>query len=131
MKMQRIRDLREDNDLKQTDIADYLHISQRTYSHYETDSRSMPIEVLRRLAVYYNTSMDYLAELTDEKSPTQEAKKHFQNKNTLLPIAMCFYFYASDRIYLQRTHIHQIRPLFICYQNFLLRFHQMNFHIIS
>lgn len=34
MKMQRIRDLREDNDLKQTDIADYLHISQRTYSHY-------------------------------------------------------------------------------------------------
>ena len=35
MKMQRIRDLREDNDLKQTDIADYLHISQRTYSHYE------------------------------------------------------------------------------------------------
>ena len=37
MKMQRIRDLREDNDLKQTDIADYLHISQRTYSHYETD----------------------------------------------------------------------------------------------
>lgn len=54
MKMQRIRDLREDNDLKQTDIADYLHISQRTYSHYETDSRSMPIEVLKRLAVYYN-----------------------------------------------------------------------------
>lgn len=48
MKMQRIRDLREDHDLKQTDIADYLHISQRTYSHYETDSRSMPIEVLKR-----------------------------------------------------------------------------------
>ena len=131
MKMQRIRDLREDNDLKQTDIADYLHISQRTYSHYETDSRSMPIEVLKRLAVYYNTSMDYLAELTDEKKPYTRSKEHFQNKNTLLPIAMCFYFYASDRIYLQRTHIHQIRPLFICYQNFLLRFHQMNFHIIS
>ena len=70
MKMQRIRDLREDNDLKQTDIADYLHISQRTYSHYETDSRSMPIEVLRRLAVYYNTSMDYLASLPMRKSPT-------------------------------------------------------------
>ena len=64
MKMQRIRDLREDNDLKQTDIADYLHISQRTYSHYETDSLSMPIEVLRRLAFYYNTSIYYLAELT-------------------------------------------------------------------
>ena len=83
MKMQRIRDLREDNDLKQTDIADYLHISQRTYSHYETNSRSMPVEMLKRLALYYNTSMDYLAELTDEKKPpTQEAKKHLQNKNT-------------------------------------------------
>ena len=44
MKMQRIRDLREDNDLKQTDIADYLHISQRTYSHYETDSRNYRAE---------------------------------------------------------------------------------------
>ena len=70
MKMQRIRDLREDNDLKQTDIADYLHISQRTYSHYETD-----IEVLKRLAVYYNTSMDYLAELTDEKKPYTRSKE--------------------------------------------------------
>ena len=69
MKMQRIRDLREDHDLKQTDI------SQRTYSHYETDSRSMPIEVLRRLAVYYNTSMDYLAELTDEKKPYTRSKE--------------------------------------------------------
>lgn len=75
MKMQRIRDLREDNDLKQTDIADYLHISQRTYSHYETDSWSMPIEVLKRLAVYYNTSMDYLAELTDEKKPYIRSKE--------------------------------------------------------
>lgn len=75
MKMQRIRDLREDHDLKQTDIADYLHISQRTHSHYETDSRSMPIEVLRRLAVYYNTSMDYLAELTDEKKPYTRSKE--------------------------------------------------------
>lgn len=75
MKMQRIRDLREDHDLKQTDIADYLHISQRTYSHYETDSWSMPIEVLKRLAVYYNTSMDYLAELTDEKKPYIRSKE--------------------------------------------------------
>ena len=74
MKMQRIRDLREDNDLKQTDIADYLHISQRTYSHYETDSRSMPIEILKQLALYYNTSIDYLAELTNEKKPYPRSK---------------------------------------------------------
>ena len=75
MKMQRIRDLREDNDLKQTDIADYLLFSLRSYSHYVRDSRSMPIEVLKRLAVYYNTSMDYLAELTDEKKPYTRSKE--------------------------------------------------------
>ena len=75
MKMQRIRDLREDNDLKQIDIADYLHISPRTYSHYETNSRSMPVEMLKRLALYYNTSMDYLAELTDEKKPYTRSTK--------------------------------------------------------
>lgn len=79
MKMQRIRDLREDNDLKQTDIADYLHISQRTYSHYETDSRSMPIEILKQLALYYNTSIDYLAELTNEKKPYPR-NKNFSEK---------------------------------------------------
>ena len=75
MKMQRIRDLREDHVRDFLQPVSYLHISQRTYSHYETDSRSMPIEVLRRLAVYYNTSMDYLAELTDEKKPYTRSKE--------------------------------------------------------
>lgn len=79
MKMQRIRDLREDNDLKQIDIADYLHISQRTYSHYETNSRSMPVEMLKRLALYYNTSMDYLAELTDGKRSITECLMYCSN----------------------------------------------------
>lgn len=74
MKLQRLRDLREDHDLKQTDIADYLHISQRTYSHYETDSRSIPLEQLIRLAIYYETSLDYLANLTDNKKPYPHGK---------------------------------------------------------
>jgi len=66
------------------------------------------------------------------KSPTQRSKEtHSKIKTHCFPLQCVFIFYASDRIYLQRTHIHQIRPLFICYQNFLLRFHQMNFHIIS
>lgn len=78
--MQRIRDLREDHDLKQADIADYLHISQRTYSHYETDSRSMPIEILQLLAIYYDTSIDYLTELTDEKKPYPRCKNLSQNR---------------------------------------------------
>lgn len=74
MKLQRLRDLREDHDLKQVDIADYLHISQRTYSHYETDSRSIPRETLIRLAVYYETSLDYLTNLTDHKKPYPKSK---------------------------------------------------------
>ena len=58
MKLQRLRDLREDHDLKQTDIADYLHISQRTYSHYETDSRSIPIlRIIKNLIHTANTRL--------------------------------------------------------------------------
>lgn len=65
----RIRDLREDKDLTQTDIAKYLHISQRTYSRYENDERSIPIEVLAKLADFHNTSIDYLVDRTNEKRP--------------------------------------------------------------
>lgn len=65
----RIRDLREDKDLTQTDIAKYLHISQRAYSRYENDERSIPIEVLVKLADFHNTSIDYLVDRTNEKHP--------------------------------------------------------------
>ena len=60
MKYERIRNLREDLDLTQTDIANLLSISQRTYSRYENDERAIPIEVLSKLADYHNTSVDYL-----------------------------------------------------------------------
>ena len=69
MKYERIRNLREDKDLTQTDIAKYLHISQRTYSRYENDERSIPTEVLSKLADYHNTSVDYLIDRTDVKKP--------------------------------------------------------------
>lgn len=65
----RIRDLREDKDLTQTDIAKYLNITQRTYSRYENDERSIPVEILSKLADYHNTSVDYLIERTDIKQP--------------------------------------------------------------
>ena len=61
----RLRDLREDGDLKQKDIAEYLHIAQNTYSQYENGTRSLPIEILIKLASYYNVSTDYLLGLTD------------------------------------------------------------------
>ena len=57
---QRIRDLREDNDLKQRQIAEYLNCSQRAYSNYELGQRDIPTDVLIKLANYYNVSIDYL-----------------------------------------------------------------------
>ena len=67
MKFQRIQDLR--SDLSQKKIGEILHISQRSYSHYETGSRNIPIEMLIRLADYYDTTIDYLVGRTDNKEP--------------------------------------------------------------
>ena len=65
----RIKDLREDRDLTQREIAAYLHIKQNTYSQYETGQRQLPIDILIALARYYKTSTDYLLGLTDEPKP--------------------------------------------------------------
>ena len=65
----RIRDLREDKDLTQKEIAEYLHIKQNTYSQYENGQRQIPINVLIALAKYYNTSTDYILGLTDNTEP--------------------------------------------------------------
>lgn len=69
MKFQRIQDLRIDSALSQKKIGEILHISQRSYSHYETGSRNIPIEMLIRLADYYDTTIDYLVGRTDNKEP--------------------------------------------------------------
>ena len=61
---QKIRDLREDNDLKQREIAAYLNCSQRTYSNYELGQRDIPTDVLIRLSKFYDVSVDYLLGLT-------------------------------------------------------------------
>lgn len=71
----RIRDLREDMDLTQKQLADYLHIRQNTYSQYETGQRQLPLDVLIALARYYKTSADYLLGLTDERKPYPDSKK--------------------------------------------------------
>lgn len=66
---QRIRDLREDRDLLQKDIAMYLKCTQVCYSNYEMGKRDIPTDVLRALACYYETSTDYILGLTDESKP--------------------------------------------------------------
>ena len=71
MKYQRIEDLRIDSDLSQKQISEVLHISQRSYSHYETGTRGIPVEILIKLADYYNTSIDYLVGRTDNKRPVK------------------------------------------------------------
>ena len=63
----RIRDLREDLDLNQTQVANFLGMSQTGYSKYETGENDIPTTVLIKLAEFYNTSVDYLLGLTDQK----------------------------------------------------------------
>lgn len=61
--------MREDKDLLQKDLANYLKCTQVCYSNYETGKRDIPTDVLIRLARFYNTSIDYLLGLTDYKTP--------------------------------------------------------------
>lgn len=65
----RLKDLREDRDLKQAALAEYLQVHQTTYSDYELEKLNIPINVLHKLADYYGTSIDYLLGRTGEKKP--------------------------------------------------------------
>ena len=67
MTYNRIRDLREDSDLTQQQMADKLFINRRTYSSYEVGSRSIPVETLGKIADIFNTSIDYLVGRTNVK----------------------------------------------------------------
>ena len=71
MAYQKIRDLREDRDLKQRELAAYLDCSQRTYSNYELGQRDIPTDILIRLSKFYNVSVDYLLGLTDNPKPNK------------------------------------------------------------
>lgn len=65
MYLKRLKDLREDNDLKQTEIAEFLGIKQTVYSRYERGFQNIPLEYLIKLAEKYNVSTDYILGLTD------------------------------------------------------------------
>ncbi|MBS5145488.1 MAG: helix-turn-helix transcriptional regulator [Butyricicoccus pullicaecorum] len=70
----RIRDLREDSDLTQREIADYLMCDQSLYSKYERGERVLPLEIAVKLAQYYHTSIDYLVGLTDVRTPYERTR---------------------------------------------------------
>ena len=68
-----LRTLREDRDLSQADLARVLHIHQTTYSDYELGNLNIPIPVLKELALYFDTSVDYLLGLTNHPEPYPRA----------------------------------------------------------
>ena len=67
--MLKLKNFREDNDYTQEDIAKILNCKQNTYQQYESEKRQIPIEALKKLALLYNTSIDYLVGLTTEIKP--------------------------------------------------------------
>ena len=67
--MLRIKDLREDKDMLQKDVAELLNISQTNYSKYELGKINIPINTLKKLAIIFDTSIDYLLGLTNERKP--------------------------------------------------------------
>lgn len=74
MDIRRLKDLREDKDLKQSDIAEMLGIKQQNYSRYEIGAVLIPIDRLEQLAKFYDTSIDYIIGLTNEKKPYPRTK---------------------------------------------------------
>lgn len=72
----RIRHLREDKDLTQKQLAEYLKMSQTGYSKYETGENDLPTAILIALSEFYHTSIDYILNRTDEKNPYPPAKKN-------------------------------------------------------
>jgi len=74
MTYERIRNLREDNDLLQRDLAEYLNCTQVAYSRYELGQRDIPTDVLKKLSRFYNTSIDYLLNETDNNKPYPKRK---------------------------------------------------------
>ena len=75
MYLKRLKDLREDFDKKQYEIAKLLNITRQHYSLYELGKRDIPVEYIKKLAKYYNTSSDYILEITDEITPYINSKK--------------------------------------------------------
>mgnify|MGYP000522667296 CR=1 FL=1 len=78
--MNRIKELREDRDMRQKDVAKILNISQQQYARYELEENEMAYGQLIKLAEYYNTSIDYILYVTDERKPYP---KSILSKNNL------------------------------------------------
>lgn len=76
---ERIKGLREDKDLTQKQMAEILHVAQTTYSDYELGKINIPLDTLKRLALFHKTSIDYLLNLTDNPIPYETKSKYRDN----------------------------------------------------
>ena len=72
--MQRLRDFREYRDISQQKMAELLNVAQTTYSDYERGKINIPLDTLKKLALFFDTSIDYLLELTDAAKPYPRKK---------------------------------------------------------
>ena len=97
----RIRNLREDKDMTQTQIADILHCSQRIYSNYEQGEVDIPTTILIQLAKFHQVSTDYLLNLTDNPKPyprnTDKTESDVRWNHSLF----CLYFYELNFLYVK------------------------------
>lgn len=84
--MLRIKDLREDRDLLQKDVAEFLNVSQTNYSKYELGKVTIPSSTLEKLALYYNTSVDYILGLTNNPEPYKRVSKNTNIQSQVLTI---------------------------------------------
>ncbi len=75
MYLEKLRELRENNDLYQKDLAKLLNVSQQYYSEYEIGNRTITLDLLMILADFYNTSTDYILGRTNDKEPYPKIKK--------------------------------------------------------
>lgn len=72
--LQRLKDFREDKDISQKKMAEILNVAQTTYSDYELGKINIPLNTLKKLALFFDTSTDYLLELTDVSKPYPRKK---------------------------------------------------------
>ncbi len=71
----RLKALRMENKLLQRQVAEYLHCTQQTYSRYETGDLQPPLQVLAQLAIFYDTSVDYIIGMTNRKTPYKRSRR--------------------------------------------------------
>ena len=112
----RIKDLRINNNISQKEISEYLHINQSTYSKFELNKAVIPIELLNKLANYYNVSLDYLLGLSNDKNV--QTSDESSDLNIAMSIAKLYSLDSNS--HLSKTQIELIKKLLLANKDFIL-----------